>query len=74
MIKSKNVKIERRGKKEKGKKIRGKREEKRGINRSRKEEKYPYFVYLFYIGPYDRKKNREEFFFLIKVLLDAHNI
>ena len=39
----------------KGRQRRGKREEKKGIV-VKKKGKYPYFVSLFNIGPYDRQK------------------
>ena len=51
--------------KEKGKK-RGKNEERKGKKRGTgiKKEKYPYFVFLLNIGPYERvhKKNSYIFF------------
>ena len=50
--------------KEKGKK-RGKNEERKGKKRGTgiKKEKYPYFVFLLNIGPYERvhKKNSDIF-------------
>ena len=47
-------KIEKQGRM-RGKEKEEKREEKRGIG-VKKEGQYPYFVFLFNIGPYDRKK------------------
>ena len=43
----------------KGRQRRGKREEKKGIV-VKKKGKYPYFVSLFNIGPYDRQKSLQK--------------